>query len=299
MVENGSTGLISNGTSDGHFINGSANGSAMLLSGVNKTNGLTNGKTSPFHMPQISNKAIVVLGAQWGDEGKGKLVDLLVASAKEGMNVCRCQGGNNAGHTVVVNEVEYDFHLLPSGIINENSISILGNGVVIHLEQLFDEIRKNEAKGLCNWESRLIISDRAHLVFDLHQAVDGYQEIEMGKGSIGTTKKGIGPTYACKASRTGLRMADLLGDFDIFAQKFQTLVDSFKAKFPKINVDVEAQLEKYRVCSISLVHHDILFPLPLSPFFLVSCCPLNQMRIERRIDYQSLKRMMQHETRSV
>ena len=198
--------------------------------------------------PVVDNKATVVLGAQWGDEGKGKIVDLLVANQTgTGMNVCRCQGGNNAGHTVVVNDVEYDFHLLPSGIINENSISILGNGVVIHLEQLFDEIHKNEGKGMKNWKSRLIISDRAHLVFDLHQAVDGYQEIEAGKQSIGTTKKGIGPTYACKASRTGLRMADLLGDFDIFAQKFQSLVDSFKAKFPKINVDVQAQLDKYQV----------------------------------------------------
>lgn len=247
MVENGTSTALINGTSNGHIIVNNSTASAALTNGVNGVNGLSNGKTSPLLFPQITNKAIVVLGSQWGDEGKGKLVDLLVASAKDGMNVCRCQGGNNAGHTVVVNEVEYDFHLLPSGIINENSISILGNGVVIHLEQLFDEIRKNEAKGMKNWESRLIISDRAHLVFDLHQAVDGYQEIEMGKSSIGTTKKGIGPTYACKASRTGLRMADLLGDFDLFAEKLQSLVDSFKAKFPKITVDVQAQLEKYRV----------------------------------------------------
>ena len=245
MVENGINGSTMNGSTNGHLNNGTING-------MNGVNGNIKG-------PSITNKAIVVLGAQWGDEGKGKLVDLLVASEKDGMNVCRCQGGNNAGHTVVVNEVEYDFHLLPSGIINENSISILGNGVVIHLEQLFDEIHKNEGKGMKNWMSRLIISDRAHLVFDLHQAVDGYQEIEMGKSSIGTTKKGIGPTYACKASRTGLRMADLLGDFEIFAQKFQSLVDSFKNKFPRINVDVKAQLEKYRVSNCS----DFLSYLPL------------------------------------
>lgn len=106
------------------------------------------------------SKAIVVLGSQWGDEGKGKIVDLL---ASEMDIVCRCQGGNNAGHTVVANGVEYDFHLLPSGIINPNIISVLGNGVVIHLGQLLEEIHKNESKGLKDWQNRLVISDRAHL----------------------------------------------------------------------------------------------------------------------------------------
>lgn len=100
------------------------------------------------------------------------------------------QGGNNAGHTVVVGDTEYDFHLLPSGIVNENCLSVVGNGVVVHLAQLFDEIKKNEAKGLKNWKERLIISDRAHLVFDFHQKVDGFQETAKGKKSLGTTKKG-------------------------------------------------------------------------------------------------------------
>lgn len=237
MVENGTNGSTTQ-------VDKKMNGNGPLPLNGHST---INGKYDP------SNKAIVVLGAQWGDEGKGKLVDLLVATEKLGMNVCRCQGGNNAGHTVVVNEVEYDFHLLPSGIINENSTSILGNGVVIHLEQLFEEIKKNEAKGMKNWKNRLIISDRAHLVFDIHQAVDGYQEIEKGKSSIGTTKKGIGPAYACKASRTGLRMADLLGDFEVFSEKFKALVDSFRGKFPKLEVDISSQLEKYRVSTLTCI----------------------------------------------
>uniref|UniRef100_A0A7N6B2Z5 Adenylosuccinate synthetase n=1 Tax=Anabas testudineus TaxID=64144 RepID=A0A7N6B2Z5_ANATE len=156
------------------------------------------------------NKVTVVLGAQWGDEGKGKVVDLL---ATEADIVCRCQGGNNAGHTVVVDGKEYDFHLLPSGIINPKSTSLIGNGVVIHLPGLFEEGDKNEKKGLKGWEKRLIVSDRAHLVFDFHQVVDGLQETERqaqeGK-NIGTTKKGIGPAYSSKASRTGLRVCDLL-----------------------------------------------------------------------------------------
>uniref|UniRef100_A0A667YVH3 Adenylosuccinate synthetase n=1 Tax=Myripristis murdjan TaxID=586833 RepID=A0A667YVH3_9TELE len=169
------------------------------------------------------NKVTVVLGAQWGDEGKGKVVDLL---ATEADLVCRCQGGNNAGHTVVVDGKEYDFHLLPSGIINSKSISLIGNGVVIHLPGLFEEGDKNEKKGLKGWDKRLIVSDRAHLVFDFHQVVDGLQETQRqaqeGK-NIGTTKKGIGPTYSSKASRTGLRVCDLLGDFKDFSTLLKRL----------------------------------------------------------------------------
>lgn len=186
----------------------------------------------------------VILGAQWGDEGKGKVVDLLATTADV---VCRCQGGNNAGHTIVVDGVEYDFHLLPSGIIQPNAISVIGNGVVIHLPQLFDEIEKNVKKGMKNWEDRLIISDRAHLVFDLHQAVDGLQEqekIQKGQG-LGTTKKGIGPTYASKATRNGIRVGDLLGDFEIFREKFKALVGMHQRMFPSLEVDIEEELSRY------------------------------------------------------
>ncbi|XP_024293230.1 adenylosuccinate synthetase isozyme 1 C [Oncorhynchus tshawytscha] len=195
---------------------------------------------------ETGNKVTVVLGAQWGDEGKGKVVDLL---ATESDLVCRCQGGNNAGHTVVVEGKEYDFHLLPSGIINPKSICVIGNGVVIHLPGLFEEAENNEKKGLKGWEKRLIVSDRAHLVFDFHQVVDGIQETQRqateGK-IIGTTKKGIGPTYASKASRTGLRVCDLLGDFKEFSTKFKNLVKQYQSMYSSLTVDTESQLKKLK-----------------------------------------------------
>ncbi|KDR10573.1 adenylosuccinate synthetase isoform X2 [Zootermopsis nevadensis] len=190
-----------------------------------------------------THKVTVVLGAQWGDEGKGKVVDLLAIDADI---VCRCQGGNNAGHTVVVDDREYDFHLLPSGIINPKCKSIIGNGVVVHLPGLFDELQKNEAKGLTNWKDRLLISDRAHIVFDFHQQVDGLQELEKGKKSLGTTKKGIGPTYSSKATRNGIRIADLLGDYSQFVEKFQGLAAVYQRMFPDLQVDVEAELVRYK-----------------------------------------------------
>lgn len=121
-----------------------------------------------------------------------------------------------------------------------------GNGVVVHLPGLFEELAKNETKGLKDWKDKLIISDRAHLVFDLHQQVDGLQELEKGTQSLGTTKKGIGPTYSSKATRNGIRIGDLLGDFDIFSEKFNTLVLSYKKMFPALQVDVKAELERYK-----------------------------------------------------
>ncbi|XP_069590373.1 adenylosuccinate synthetase isozyme 1 [Ranitomeya imitator] len=195
----------------------------------------------------VGNRVAVVLGAQWGDEGKGKVVDLLATDADI---ICRCQGGNNAGHTVVVEGREYDFHLFPSGIINPKAISFIGNGVVIHLPGLFEEAEKNEKKGLKDWEKRLIISDRAHIVCDFHQAVDGLQEVQRqaqdGK-NIGTTKKGIGPTYSSKASRTGLRVCDLLSDFDEFSSRFKNLAHQHQSMFPNLEVDIEGQLKKLKM----------------------------------------------------
>ncbi|XP_041035786.1 adenylosuccinate synthetase isozyme 2-like [Carcharodon carcharias] len=196
----------------------------------------------------LGNRVTVVLGAQWGDEGKGKVVDLL---AQDADLVCRCQGGNNAGHTVVVDSVEYDFHLLPSGVINKNATSFIGNGVVIHFPGLFEEAEKNlrRGKGLEGWESRTVISDRAHIVFDFHQAVDGVQEQqrqEQAGKNLGTTKKGIGPVYASKASRTGLRICDLLSDFEEFSKRFRVLASQYKAMYPTLSVDVEGELEKLK-----------------------------------------------------
>jgi len=190
-----------------------------------------------------SGKVTVILGAQWGDEGKGKLVDLV---ATEANLVCRCQGGNNAGHTVVVGEKKYDFHLLPSGVVHQNCISVIGNGVVIHIQDMLDEIQKNIDKGLTNFENRLLISSRAHIVFDFHQKADGMQEEKRGSELIGTTKKGIGPTYSSKATRNGIRMCDLIADFASFEDKYRKLVKDFQNRFPNLEISVEEDLKKYK-----------------------------------------------------
>ena len=189
------------------------------------------------------SKATVILGSQWGDEGKGKITDLLATKSDF---VCRFNGGNNAGHTVIANGIEYDFHLLPSGIINEECISIIGNGCFIHLPDLLKEIAKNEAKGLTNWKDRLYISERAHLVFDLHQEIDRLVECQKGKDSLGTTKKGIGPAYASKGNRNGIRVTDLI-DFDIFETKFRVLVKCSKEMYSDLsNIDIDAELNRYK-----------------------------------------------------
>ncbi|XP_069786970.1 adenylosuccinate synthetase isozyme 2 isoform X2 [Narcine bancroftii] len=218
------------------------------------SNAETNGGPEPgerlrrrmLKQAEPGNRVTVVLGAQWGDEGKGKVVDLL---AQDADMVCRCQGGNNAGHTVVVGSIEYDFHLLPSGIINPNVTAFIGNGVVVHLPGLFEEAEKNAKKGLEDWENRLIISDRAHIVFDFHQAADGVQEQQRqqqaGK-NLGTTKKGIGPVYSSKAARSGLRICDLLTDFDDFSERFKVLANQHMSMYPSLDVDIDGELEKLK-----------------------------------------------------
>uniref|UniRef100_A0A3B5M2U6 Adenylosuccinate synthetase n=1 Tax=Xiphophorus couchianus TaxID=32473 RepID=A0A3B5M2U6_9TELE len=178
---------------------------------------------NPGSLPPIGNRVTVVLGAQWGDEGKGKVVDLL---AQDADMVCRCQGGNNAGHTVVVDSVEYDFHLLPSGIINPKVTAFIGNGVVIHLPGLFEEAEKNKGKG----KGDVCPLSPSSAVFDFHQAVDGVQEQqrqEQAGKNLGTTKKGIGPVYSAKAARSGLRICDLLADFTQFSERSVPALQDF------------------------------------------------------------------------
>jgi adenylosuccinate synthase len=202
---------------------------------------------SPTVRPPVT-QVYVVLGAQWGDEGKGKLVDILTEKMQL---VARCQGGNNAGHTVIVGEKAYDFHLLPCGIIWDGCEGLIGNGVVIHLPGFFEELEKNIAKGLTGWETRLKISDRAHIVFDFHQTVDGMQESNReglpNTTKLGTTKRGIGPTYASKMNRTGVRLADLIDNFADFTNKFCILADNYVASFPELKVDKPAEIERYRL----------------------------------------------------
>ena len=176
-------------------------------------------------MHAINNESLatIVLGAQWGDEGKGKIVDLLATKANV---VCRFNGGGNAGHTVVANGVEYDFHILPSGVINDQCISIIGNGCVVNIPDLIREVYKNELKGLKGLTERLLISNRAHLVFDFHKRVDALLDVSRGAATLGTTNMGIGPTYASKVTRNGIRMCDLFDDFVGFAEKFRALVQA-------------------------------------------------------------------------
>lgn len=183
----------------------------------------------------------IVLGAQWGDEGKGKLVDLL----SQEYDVCaRVAGGSNAGHTIVVEGVKYKFHLLPSGVLNPGAECIIGNGVVVHLPSFLNELDGLQQTGV-EYEGRVFLSDRAHLVFDFHQDVDGRQEHSLGRHKIGTTKKGIGPAYASKISRNGLRVGDLK-DFAYFEHRFRALAASMISSYPGLEIDVEEQLEYYR-----------------------------------------------------
>ncbi len=150
----------------------------------------------------MSNKADLIVGIQWGDEGKGKIVDAL--ASKYDM-VCRSQGGHNAGHTIWVEGVKYALHLIPSGVLNPQAINVVGNGVVLSPESIIKEMVQFE-----NLEGRLYISDKAHLNLSYHALIDQAKERLKGDKAIGTTGKGIGPAYADKISRTGVRVGELL-----------------------------------------------------------------------------------------
>jgi adenylosuccinate synthase len=157
--------------------------------------------------------AIIVVGAQWGDEGKGKATDILGGRVDY---VVKPNGGNNAGHTVVVGGEKYELKLLPAGVLSENAVPVIGNGCVVNLEALFEEIDGLEARGAN--ASRLKVSANAQLVAPYHQVLDKVTERFLGKRAIGTTGRGIGPTYADKVSRIGIRAQDLL-DESILRQK--------------------------------------------------------------------------------
>lgn len=158
----------------------------------------------------------VVVGAQWGDEGKGKIVDVLGEKADY---VVRFQGGNNAGHTIVVNGEKSILHLLPSGVLHKNAVCIIGPGVVVDPFVLLEEIDVLEKKGLSS--SHIYISDRAHLIMPYHIKLDELQEERLAGNKIGTTKRGIGPCYADKYTRIGLRVGDLI-DFESFKVKLKS-----------------------------------------------------------------------------
>ena len=162
---------------------------------------------------------LCVVGLQWGDEAKGKIVDAL---SEEFDVVVRYQGGNNAGHTVVVDGEEFIFHLVPCGILRRNKLCVIGNGVVVDPAELLKEIDELRRRGI-EVGDRLVVSDRAHVVFPYHKQLDQLQEGDAGGKKIGTTRRGIGPCYADKASRTGIRVGEMLNR-DAFAEKVRANV---------------------------------------------------------------------------
>ncbi|RZR55272.1 adenylosuccinate synthase [Vibrio vulnificus] len=163
---------------------------------------------------------VVVLGTQWGDEGKGKIVDLLTEDAKY---VVRYQGGHNAGHTLVIDGVKTVLHLIPSGILRDNVKCVIGNGVVLSPEALIKEMKPLEERGIPVRE-RLFISEACPLILPYHVAMDQAREIARGKKAIGTTGRGIGPAYEDKVARRGLRVGDLF-DMEAFAEKLKEVME--------------------------------------------------------------------------
>ena len=188
-------------------------------------------------------KNVVVLGSQWGDEGKGKVVDLLTDRAAA---VVRFQGGHNAGHTLVIGGEKTVLHLIPSGILRDNVMCLIGNGVVLSPSALFEELGMLEQRGVPARE-RLRISEACPLILPYHVALDQAREIARGKSAIGTTGRGIGPTYEDKVSRRGLRLGDLL-DEKVFAEKLAVVMEyhnfSLKHYFKAAEVDYQSVLDE-------------------------------------------------------
>ncbi|MGR6645969.1 adenylosuccinate synthase [Avibacterium paragallinarum] len=167
-------------------------------------------------------KSVVILGAQWGDEGKGKIVDLLTDRVKY---VVRYQGGHNAGHTLIINGEKTVLRLIPSGILRENVTCLIGNGVVLAPDALMQEMGELEARGI-NVRERLLISEASPLILPYHVAMDKAREAALGKKAIGTTGRGIGPAYEDKVARRGLRVGDLF-DLESFAEKLKAILDYY------------------------------------------------------------------------
>lgn len=188
-----------------------------------------------------------VLGSQWGDEGKGKLIDIL---SEKFQIIARAAGGANAGHTIYITDpnlphkkTKYVFHLVPSGMLNEHTICVIGNGVALHLETLFKELELLEESEIST-KGRILISDRAHLLFEYHKIIDGLQEEMKGDKKVGTTKRGIGPCYTDKVRRNGIRVHELM-DFKKFQEKYMQNLEMLK-KMYGFEYDPNEELEIHR-----------------------------------------------------
>jgi len=219
---------------------------------------------SGFAQPDMSN--IIVLGAQWGDEGKGKVVDLL---AERFDVVARYQGGHNAGHTVFIGEKKFVLKLIPSGILRPGVLAVIGNGVVIDLAALLEEMKALEAAGL-NVREQLRISNRAHVIFPFHRMIEKMSEARENRIPIGTTARGIGPCYEDKTGRRGIRIADLFDPdsfrnlYDVLAEDKRLLAATFLPNEPvdygAIREQTERMAEKIKplVCDTAVLLRDAM-----------------------------------------
>ena len=177
-------------------------------------------------------KADLIVGIQWGDEGKGKIVDRLAQNYDA---VCRYQGGHNAGHTIVVDGTKYALHLIPSGVLNPKALNIIGNGVVLSPSSIIKEMEQFK-----NLKDRLFISDKAHLILDYHSQIDKAKELLKGKNAIGTTGKGIGPAYSDKIDRSGLRVGELR-DTNKLITKIEEYLTINQPLFNVLNINVNLE----------------------------------------------------------
>ncbi len=200
-----------------------------------------NGKFTKGCSAGFMSQCATVLGSQWGDEGKGKLVDIL---AKEYDIIARFNGGANAGHSLVVGTKKFAFHLLPCGMLYEDKINIIGNGVVLDIPTMLHELDSLKSANIST-RGRLLISNRAHLVFDFHKMVDGQLETKAKSDAIGTTRRGIGPTYSSKMKRDGIRVGELVGDWETFIRRHTSLVRAMQDMYG-FDYDILAEQAKYK-----------------------------------------------------
>ncbi len=199
--------------------------------------------------------SVVLIGSQWGDEGKGKITDYLAEHADV---VARFQGGNNAGHTVIVGDIEYKLHLIPSGIIYPGTKCIIGNGVVVDPQVLLDEMDYLKEKGIEVTSDNLKISIHAHLIMPYHKILDGLEEDARGDSKIGTTKRGIGPCYVDKIARVGIRFCDLL-DENTFKSKLMENINLKNRTLSKLYDQTEL-LDYNEIYSLFMTYKEILAP---------------------------------------
>jgi len=194
----------------------------------------------------IQLPSTAIIGTQWGDEGKGKITDYL---AEEADIIVRFQGGNNAGHTIMIGEEMFKLHMLPSGILRKEKISVIGNGAVINMADMMEEMKQVTDAGMTL--DGLRISDRAHLVMGYHMKLDGAEEVYRGSRTVGTTKRGIGPAYQDKVARSGLRVCDLFEE-ETLAEKVRTVVPYKKdlldmLQGPRCECETDDLMKRFRL----------------------------------------------------